>query len=392
MAINSLTDTDCKQAKPTGKGQKLFDGHGLFLFVTPAGGKSWRMAYRQSGKPQTATLGRYPLLSLAEARKKRDALLVQMLAGQSIKPEKTTAEKKKLLTLEEVSALFWAGRQDLSAGYRMNAENAIARHILPLLAKCPIANIERSQILAALNAMDAAGLSVYVRKTRMWLGQVFDWAVEHNHAATNPCATIDPRKAFSKKPVVSFASIAMAEVPAFMQRLELEGVIQSAIGCKLLALTWVRTAELRGMRWAELDGDTWRISAARMKRRREHLVPLSTQALELIEHMRLRSKGSEFVFPNDRRQDRPMSENAILYLIGRMGYGGKMTGHGLRTVASTWANENGMNRDAIERQLAHAPDDRVRALYNRAEYLPQRRAMLQQWANWLMPGAEANRP
>ena len=147
MAINSLTDTDCKQAKPAGKGQKLFDGHGLFLFVTPAGGKSWRMAYRSGGKPQTATLGRYPLLSLAEARKKRDALLVQMLAGQSIKPEKTTAEKKKLLTLEEVSALFWAGRQDLSAGYRMNAENAIARHILPLLAKYPIANIERAQIL-----------------------------------------------------------------------------------------------------------------------------------------------------------------------------------------------------------------------------------------------------
>jgi integrase len=142
------------------------------------------------------------------------------------------------------------------------------------------------------------------------------------------------------------------------------------------------------MEWTEIEGDLWRIPAAKMKRRREHLVPLSTQALQIIALMRKRSRGGVYVFPNDRRLDRPMSENSILYLIGRMGYGGRMTGHGWRSVASTWANENGHDKDAIERQLAHAPDDKIRSIYNRAEYLPQRRAMLQAWGDWVMPAAK----
>ena len=142
------------------------------------------------------------------------------------------------------------------------------------------------------------------------------------------------------------------------------------------------------MEWTEIDGDTWRIPKEKMKRRRDHMVPLSKQALQVLKNLALRKKGSIYVFPNDRRQDRPMSENAVLYLLGRMGYGGIMTGHGWRTVASTWANEAGHNRDAIERQLAHAPDDKVRATYNRAEFLDQRRTMLQAWADWLAPTAQ----
>jgi integrase len=161
-------------------------------------------------------------------------------------------------------------------------------------------------------------------------------------------------------------------------------VILSAMACKLLALTWTRTQELRLMEWSEIDGDLWRIPAGKMKRRRDHLVPLSRQALVLLDNLRVRQRGSVYVFPNDRRLDRPMSENAILYLIGRMGYGGRMTGHGWRTVASTWANEAGYNRDWIERQLAHSPDDKVRSTYNRAEYLTDRRVMLQAWGDWLM--------
>ena len=160
-------------------------------------------------------------------------------------------------------------------------------------------------------------------------------------------------------------------------------IIQSAQACRLLALTWVRTQELRMMEWTEIDGDLWRIPAGKMKRRRDHLVPLSKQALVILENMRQRGTGSVYVFPNDRSADRPMSENAVLYLIGRIGYGGKMTGHGWRSVASTWANEAGHNKDAIERQLAHAPDDKVRATYNRAEYLPERKTMLQAWSDWL---------
>lgn len=381
MPTNSLSDHKCKIAAPREKAYKLFDGFGLYLACLPSGMKSWRMAYRVAGRPQTATIGPYPLVTLAAARIKRDEIRLALLNGQSLRP----ATVKARLTLGQASAAYWATRRDVSANYRMNAENAIARHVLPTLGGLAVASITRTDLLPVLMAMDAAGLSVYVRKTRMWLHQLWDWAVELEHASTNPAALIDTRKAFSKAPVTSFAALDLGQVPAFMERLALEGVIQSAIACKLLALTWVRTQELRLMEFGEVDGDVWRIPAGKMKRRRDHMVPLSRQAVELVNHMRARSRGSKYVFPNDRRQDRPMSENAVLYLIGRMGYGGKMTGHGWRTIGSTWANEAGYTADAIERQLAHAPDDRIRAVYNKAEYLLERRAMLQAYGDWLMP-------
>lgn len=380
MPTNALNESKIKAAKPKEKPYKLFDGHGLYLFVTPAGSKSWRMTYRVGGKAQTQTFGAYPLIGLADARAKRDALRLAMINGDPLKPVK----KKESLTLKEACERYWNGRKDVSPSYRMNAENALRQHIEPKLGGRPIGELTRSDVLEALMVMDAAGLHDYVRKTRMWLGQVFDWAVEQEMATVNPCSLIDPRKAFSKSPVESFAALEVTEVHEFMERLSLEGVIQSAQACRLLALTWVRTQELRMMEWTEIDGDLWRIPAGKMKRRRDHLVPLSDQAIAIIENMRQRSKGSPYVFPNDRRLDRPMSENAVLYLIGRMGYGGRMTGHGWRSVASTWANEAGHNKDAIERQLAHAPDDKVRATYNRAEYLPERKAMLQAWADWLL--------
>jgi integrase len=290
------------------------------------------------------------------------------------------------ITLSAACDAYFLTRKDLSPSYLMNFENALKRHILPVLGDRPVSGLTRADVLEALNKMDAAGLHVYVRKTRMWLGQVFDWCVEQEHCETNPCALIRPDKAFTRAVVESFAALELREVPAFMERLDLEGEIQSALACRLLALTWTRTAELRGMLWKEIEGDVWRIPASRMKRRRDHVVPLSKQALVIIEKMRARSKGSEYVFPNDRRLDRPMSENAILYLLGRMGYGQKMTGHGWRTVASTWANENGYGKDAIEKQLAHSPDDRVRAVYNRADFMTERVAMVQAYADWLMPG------
>lgn len=379
MPTNSLSDAKCKAAKPGPKPVKMFDGHGLFLFVTPAGGKTWRMAYRVNGKPQTATFGPYPLITLAEAREKRDALRRALLAGEPVAAKKKRASEP----LRAVSEAYWAGRKDVSDSYRQNATRALERHIFPTLGSKAMDAITRDDVLAALMTMDAAGLHVYVRKTRMWLGQVFDWAVEQGHCSANPCATINPKKAFGRDPVVSFAALELVDMPEFMKRLELEAVLQSGIACKLLALTWVRTAELRLMEWTEIEGDLWRIPKGKMKRRRDHLVPLSRQALELIAAMKKRSRGGRWVFPSDRTTERAMSENAILYLIGRMGYKGRMTGHGFRTVASTWANENGHNRDAIERQLAHAPDDKVRATYNRAEFLPERRAMLQAWADWL---------
>lgn len=381
MPTNVLNDSKCKAAKPKEKGYKLFDGHGMFLYVSPSGGKLWRMTYRIAGKAQTASLGPYPLLSLVEARAKRDELRRSLLNGDALKP----AKKAHSIPVEQACEDYWKGRQDVSDDYRMNATNALTRYIIPKLGKRLIVDLTREDVLEALQVVNAAGKLDYVRKIRMWFSQVFDWAVENRYAAINPCALIDPKKAFSKKKVVSFAALELTKVPEFMARLDLEGVIQSAVACRLLALTGVRTKELRMMTWSEIDGDLWRIPAERMKKDNDHLVPLSRQSLALIGNMKARSTGSEYVFPNARRLDRPMSENAVLYLMGRMGYGSVMTGHGWRSVLSTWANEAGFNPDAIERQLAHVPGDKTRGIYNRAEYLPIRREMLQAWADWLMP-------
>lgn len=383
MPTNTLTDRQCKTAMPADKGKKLFDGGGLFLYITPTGAKTWRLAYRINGKAQTMSFGPYPEVSLAQARIKRDEAKAALREGAD--PMAPRRQNRAGLTLEEASNQYWDGRRDLSASYLSNAKRGIEMHLLETLGKRNIASIEREDLLEALRKMDANGLSVYVRKVRMWVSQVFDWAVENGHAKINPAALIDPRKAFSAAKVEHFAALDVSEVPAFMERLSLEKDLQSVLACRLLALTWVRTNELRTMEWEEIDEkqQIWRIPAGKMKRRRDHLVPLSTQAIALLDTLKKRSGGSKYVFPAEHREDRPMSENAVLYLIWRIGYRGKMTGHGWRTVASTWANENGFNRDAIERQLAHAPDDKVRAAYNRAEYLPERKALLQAWADWL---------
>lgn len=377
---NTLTDAVCRAAKPGAKAVKMFDGGGLFLFVSPKGAKVWRLAYRVNGKAQTATIGPYPLIGLAEARKKRDEIKLKLLAGEPL-----AKRAKRSLTLSEACGEYWGGRDDLSASYLANAKRALEMHIEPKLGAVPVAELTREQVLDALKVMDAAKLYEYVRKTRMWLSQVLDWAVENGHAEANVAATIKADKAFGKAPVEHFAAVSLPEVPALMERIALEGEIQSVLACRLLALTWTRTVELRMMEWSEIHGDQWVIPAGKMKRRREHVVPLTVQAMEIIENMRARSRGSPYVFPGDHRIERPMSENAILYLLHRCGYKGRMTGHGFRSVASTWANDAGHNPDAIERQLAHVPADMTRAAYNRAAYLPQRRAMLQAWADWLMP-------
>lgn len=381
---NTLTDSKCKAAKPSDKPQKLFDGGGLYLAVQPTGGKLWRMAYRVSGKPQTASFGPYPSVSLQEARQKREELKAKLRAGEPVKEPK----KAVGMTLDDAHTAYWSGRKDLSESYLSNERRAFEMHVQPFLGEREVREISRAEVLDVLNKMDAAGLHDYVRKVRMWLAQLWDWAIEQGQAVDNPPRSIKPERAFGSRSVESFASLELSGVHAFMDRLSYEPELQSVLACKMLALTWVRTSELRMMEWSEIDGDLWRIPAGKMKRKKDHLVPLSTQSLELLDQLKARSRGSKYVFPNDRRLDRPMSENSVLYLIGRIGYGGRMTGHGWRSVGSTWANENGFNRDAIERQLAHSPEDKVRAVYNRAEFMPERRRMLQAFADWLIPPAQ----
>lgn len=388
----TLTEAQCKATKPKEKAYKLFDGGGLYLWVSPKGAKTQRVAYRYEGKQKTISLGNYPLLSLAQARIKLSEVKSALLAGDNPMQKREQAREARkasenIILFEDACSQYWDGRKDVSDNYRRNAIRGLEMHLYSLLGNKPINLITRDDLLAALRIMDARGLYVYVRKVRIWASQVFDWALENGFTESNPAALIKVEKAFSRAPVKSFASVGLKDVPDLVRRISLEGELTSVLACQLLALTWVRTKELRLMEWSEIEstpeGEVWRIPKEKMKRRKEHLVPLSTQALEILEKMKARNRGSNYVFHAEHRLDRPISDSTILMLFYRIGYKGKMTGHGWRTIGSTWANENGYSSDAIERQLAHSPEDRVRAVYNHADYLPERRKMLQDWADWL---------
>lgn len=382
MATNTLNDAQCRAAKPSEKPRKLFDGGGLYLYVSPTGAKTWRLAYRLDGKPKTISFGAYPQVSLSEARSRRDAIKATLRDGLDPMAVKRPT-KLKNISLAAATERYWGARKDVSTDYRIMAEHGIEMHLCPTLGKLPVREIGREELLAALNVMDAAGRHVYVRKVRAWVSQVFEWAIEQGYANENPAVTINPKKAFGAARVQHFSALEARDVPDFLARIALEGELNSALACRLLALTWTRTKELRMMKWEQIEEDYWRVPASTMKSDEYHLVPISRQARAIIEKMRTRSRGSRYVFPSENSLDRPMSENTILYLMYRLGYKGRMTGHGWRSVASTWANEREYSVDAIERQLAHAPDDKTRAAYNRASYLPRRKKMLQDWADWI---------
>lgn len=292
MATNTLTDAKCRAVKPGEKAQKVFDGQGLYLFVSTTGAKVWRMAYRLDGKAQTAVIGPYPAVGLAQARHKRDAIKAMLRDGQNPGRKKSSA-----LTLDEAHQAYWAGRKDVSAGYLENERRAYEMHVQPHLGGRVMRELTRDDVLATLNKLDAKGRHDYVRKVRMWLAQLWDWAIEQGQATENPPRSIKPERAFAKAPVKHFAALEPREVPAFMQRLEFEGDLQSVLALRLLALTWVRTNELRMMRWDEVQGDTWIIPAGKMKRRLDHVVPLSPQALAVLEKLKARAGGSVYVLP-----------------------------------------------------------------------------------------------
>jgi integrase len=380
MPTAKLTDAQCRAAKPRAKAYKLFDGAGLALVVLPSGVRSWRLFHRVGGKQHTTTLGLYPAVGCAEARRKAAEAAETARRGEGV-----TARRSAGPTVRQACEDYWASRGDTTAAYRGNIRRALEMHVWPRIGDEPVATLTRAAALQTLLALDAQGRHEYVRKVRLWLAMPLDRCVELEQCAANVVRSIDPERAFGRRAVEHHAALPLAEIPALMERLAMERDLQSVLALKLLALTWVRTSELRMMRKAEIEGDVWRIPAAKMKRRREHLVPLSAQARELLAVAIARSARSEYVFPAEHREDRPMSENAVLFLLWRIGYRGRMTGHGFRSIGSTWAHEHGFASEAIEMQLAHAPDNKVAAAYNRSAYWEVRRRMLQEFADWLLP-------
>lgn len=372
----TLTVRAIEAAKPQGKGYKLADGAGLYLFVTPAGAKSWRANYTRAGKQATRTYGQYPALSLADARKAHAAA------------RDTTSDTTVTAPTFEGVAKAWLKIKlpTLSNGkHQVQVENTLERFVFPALGKRPIDTIKRAELVACVQAVQVDGRVETAHRVAGRIAAVFDYAqdsgVLESHPAAGLVRVLQVRK--TKKPM---ASIPPAEAGTLLRAIADYDEPVTRLGLQLLAHTFVRVGELRGMRWDELreDGAVWVVPADRMKLRLPHVVPLSTQAQALLDALRVFNGDRDYVLASTLRPGHPISENTFLFALYRLGYRGRMTAHGFRALASTVLNEqSGFAHDVIERQLAHKETDAVRAAYNRAEYLPQRRELMEWWARWL---------
>jgi integrase len=386
-----LTDTTIRNAKPSIKPYKRFDAGGLYLIVNPTGRKWWRFKYRFAGKHQLLSLGTYPEVSLKEARDARDEKRKLVAAG--IDPSAERKAAKAALVRREAGGFEAVAREwfeKFSANWEPSHAHTVIRRlerdVFPWLGARPVDQITAPELLTVLHRVEERGALETAHRIYQVCGQVFRYAVATGKAHRDPSA--DLRGALP--PVREKHHAALTEprqVGALMLSINgYQGSFVVRCAMRLAPLVFVRPGELRKAEWSEfdLDGAIWRIPAARMKMRTEHIVPLSSRAVEILFELKPLTGGGRYVFPGARTTSRPMSENAILAALRRMGYAPEeMTGHGFRTIASTLLNELGWPHDAIERQLAHAERDGVRDAYNRAEYLAERRRMMQAWVDYL---------
>jgi integrase len=382
-----LTDNTIRSAKPQQKPVRLFDGGGLYLEVAPAGGKWWRFKYRVEGKEKRISLGTYPETTLKTARDKRDA--ARKLLAQGIDP---SAERKatKTAEAETFEAIYREWLAKFSPRWTESHKENIVRHVeknaLPWLGARPIAELKAADLLAVLRRIEERGALESAHRTKQALGQIFRYAVASGRAERDP--TADLRGALPPPGKNSFAAITdPKEVSALLRAIDAyQGSFVVRCALRLAPLLFVRPGELRQAEWTEFDfeREEWRIPASKMKMSETHVVPLARQSIVVLEELRPLTGGGSYVFPSERSRERPMSDGTILAALRRMGYGkDAMTAHGFRAMASTLLNEQGWNRDAIERQLAHTERNKVRAAYHRAAYLPERRKMMQAWADYL---------
>jgi integrase len=383
-----LSDIATRNAKPKSKAYKISDGDGLFLLVTPSGSKYWRMKYFFAAKEKLLALGVYPEVSLADAREKRaqarKAIAAGLDPGQVKKESKRVIIQKHENTLEVIAQEWHQNR--LSKWTPAHAKKILKRldaHVFSRIGKRPIADITAGELLSVMRQIEEHGGEIAHRMLQI-CGQVFSYAVITERSSANPAASL--RGAL--KPVVkkNHAFIKPNELSEYLRNLDAyDGSAQTKLAMKFLLLTFVRTGELRGAKWAEIDFDKseWRIPAERMKMREVHIVPLSQQAIHILKELQHITGQWQHVFPNQHKPSGQMSENTILFALYRMGYHSRATGHGFRSTASTVLNEHGFPPDMIERQLAHGERDKVRAAYNHAQYLPERRKMMQWWADHL---------
>jgi len=385
----ALTDLAVRNAKPCSKPRKLFDSRGLFLMVTPAGGRWWRFKYRFDGKEKLLSLGTYPDVSLKLARDRRDD--ARTLVAKGIDPAQARRASKEAGQAEdtfEFVAQEWFAKFSPQWAYSHSSKiiRRLERDIFPWIGSRTIGSIKAPELLKLFRRIEGRGALETAHRAKQNCGQVFRYAIATGRADRDPIT--DLRGALPRPRPRHHPSI--TEPKAFGALLRAikgyRGSIVTRCALQMAPLVFVRPGELRQAEWSEFDlkNAEWRIGAERMKERQQHIVPLAKQALEILSVIHPVSGEGRYVFPGVRSSSRPMSENTVNAALRALGYSGsEMTGHGFRSTASTLLNEQGWSHDAIERQLAHGERNTVRAAYNYAEYLSERRVMMQAWADYL---------
>lgn len=377
----ALTDQQIRAIRPGDKGRKITDAGGLYLWVSPAGSKTFRFDYAHGGKRRTMTLGTYPKVSLAMARALRADARDKLAAG--IDPG-SAADGPAAGDTFEVIGRNWLAAQVVNwvPAHALRVSNRLEDDVFPEIgAKC-IRDITPPEITALLRKVEDRGAIDVARRIRQTIGAIFQYAIADSKATVDPSASVV--KALKPKPKRQRNPFLRdVEVPKFLKTMSAyPGDPVTRLGLRFLLLTMVRTKEARFARKSEFEGDVWRIPAERMKMGLEHLVPISPQARAVVEELK-GLNNSEWLLPG-AYHGKPISENTLIVALYRMGYKGKLTVHGLRTTASTILNESDQFRfDAIERQLAHVPKDEVREAYNAAQYMNERKRMMAWWGDWI---------
>lgn len=384
-----LTELAIKNAKPQAKPYRLPDSGGLCVEISPAGGKLWRWRYRLNHKEQMLALGKWPAIGLSEARRLRDDARSLAEAGKHPTREK---QAKKLRAIHDGENTFetiarrWIElkKTGLNEKYRNQNLTRMEQLVFPLIGALPISEITIPDIVRVVDKINKRGTIETAKRMKRLISQTFRFASQRGLCEHNPAA--DLRDIFPTQERAHHPSVPPSEFPQLLATMKAyKGDTVSKAAMDLLALTFVRTGELIGAKWDEIDWqrEEWHIPKERMKMKRPHLVPLSSQALVILKELKKITGDKPYIFFSGRSKSRHISNGVILMAMRRMGYQGRMTGHGFRSLASTILNEKDYSPDVIERQLAHADDDKIRSAYNRAEYLLERKKMMQEYADLL---------
>lgn len=384
-----LTDLEIRRAKPAEKAYTKSDGNGLSLQIEPKGSKGWRFRYRFEGKAKLLSLGTYPKISLAEARKRRDDAQELLTAGinpSEMRKEKKLAQKDQLKnTFESITREWYQRRYDLwSESYRTEMIATFEKDVFPYIGHRPIDAITPMELMGVLSRLEGRGATEKMRKVRQRCGEVWKYAIATGRAIANPAPDLASIMKPHKKE--HYPHLKAEELPAFLTALQgYTGNVLVKLAMKLLILTGTRPGELRKAEWSEIDFEQaiWKIPSERMKMRRPHIVPLSSQAMDILKELKSMTSGYKFVFPGRLERAKPISDMSLNVLIRRIGYGGRATGHGFRHTMSTVLHEQDFNSAWIELQLAHVDKNSIRGTYNHAQYLDKRRDMLQWYGDYL---------